>query len=97
MVLSWAMFFAAAFCYDVAKPVSHAIDGFFGVSRRRTWDTDWIVGALLLAFAALVLAGASVSLRYSQSHRRDFSPPLGALIAGLLSVASVLYYAFKLA
>lgn len=96
MVGAWVCFFAGAFCYDQAKPVRHAIDSFFGVSRRYHWDKDWLVAALLIGFGSLLLAAGSVALSYSQHHRRDFTLPVGAMVAGGAAACSVVYYAFKL-
>ncbi|MBV1858481.1 MAG: hypothetical protein KUG77_08715 [Nannocystaceae bacterium] len=78
---AWLAAVAAATATDQARPNPRgtAIDGWFGVKRRHTWDDDLLGTALILTLIAFLLSIIALAAQSTADKRRDgtrYSVPL---------------------
>lgn len=85
----WVALVFSVYLYDHAKPVRHSIDSFFGVVRRRNWDRESLVIALLLAFVSLILGISATGLAFLEPRTKVWRPPLGALVLVMFAIGGV--------
>lgn len=78
------------YCLHTARPMTHAIDSFFGVARSSRWNESALTASLVLCFAGFVLAIVAATVRLLEPRNKYWSPPYGPFVVTGLSLITLL-------
>lgn len=78
------------YCFHAARPEQHKLDAWFGATRSLRWHEGLATAAVTIASTSFVLAIAALSLRLLRPRTKHWTPPVGAGVLGLLSLACLL-------
>jgi hypothetical protein len=87
---SWLTVILGMYCLHSARPMKHAIDSFFAVSRSSRWNESLLTASLVLCFVAFVLALVAATVRLLEPRNKYWSPPYGPFVASGLALVTLL-------